>query len=170
MPKGFKGFQKGQIAWNKGKKHSEESKKKMSKSKKKYYQTHYQFFKNKHLSKKHKRKIGEANKGHPSYMTKKTKQKISKALQREKSPFWKGGKIKNGEGYVLIKNRKHPFCNSMGYVRCSHLIMEKHLGRYLKLNEIVHHINGKVDDDRIENLKLFIRGQHTAFHNSQRIK
>lgn len=68
---------------------------------------------------------------------------------------WKGGRTKHSEGYILIKARNHPFANNSFYVFEHRLIMEKHLGRYLKPQEIIHHINGIKDDNRIENLKLF---------------
>lgn len=81
-----------------------------------------------------------------------------------KSPSWKGGKIKNG-GYIAVYNPKHPRSNCSGYVFEHLLVMEKYLGRIIKKEENVHHINGIKDDNRIDNLILFpTRGAHIAFH------
>jgi hypothetical protein len=42
--------------------------------------------------------------------------------------------------------------------------MEAHLGRELQPDEVVHHINGDSTDDRLENLQVLSRSEHTAIH------
>lgn len=44
-------------------------------------------------------------------------------------------------------------------------IMEQHLDRPLDINEIVHHINGDRLDNRLENLELMTKGEHSTLHN-----
>ena len=90
-------------------------------------------------------------------------EKCKKKWEQKHSFSWKGGKCKNGAGYVYIYNPKHPFCTKQGYVREHRLIMEKHIGRYLHKWEIVHHINEIRDDNRVENLKLMGKSEHDRF-------
>ena len=75
-------------------------------------------------------------------------------VSREKSSRWKGGKIKHA-GYVMVYRPDHPFANVTGYIFEHRLVMEKHLGRFLKPHERVHHKNHNGADNRIANLRLF---------------
>lgn len=68
---------------------------------------------------------------------------------------YKKGYCFDTRGYKTILMPDHPFCPRTKYVREHRLVMEKHIGRFLKKEEIVHHINGIKTDNRIENLKLY---------------
>lgn len=78
----------------------------------------------------------------------------------EYSNAWKGGRIKTVDGYVQIYSPGHPKVGKRnGYVREHVLVMEKKLGRYLKDGENIHHKNGIKDDNRIDNLELWVTTQ-----------
>lgn len=81
----------------------------------------------------------------------------------EKHRDWKGGRIADKDGYILVRQPDHPYANSGGYVREHRLVMEQHLGRCLSPEEVVHHVNGDRADNRIENLELYAsNGKHLA--------
>lgn len=58
-------------------------------------------------------------------------------------------------GYILVRAPEgHPGARHDGSIYEHRLVMEEHLGRYLDPEEVVHHISGARDDNRIENLQL----------------
>ena len=71
---------------------------------------------------------------------------------------WKGGRAEDGHGYVLITIEKndffYPMVNSHGYILEHRYIVAKKLKRLLENWEVVHHLNGIKNDNRIENLEL----------------
>lgn len=71
-----------------------------------------------------------------------------------KNPAWKGGRKKCG-GYIFIWSPYHPYAGKSRYVKENRLVVEKHIGRFLKPEEACHHINGIKDDNRPENLMAF---------------
>ncbi len=121
--------------------------------------------KGKHPSQKSRDKMSESRKG--IKLSEITKSKM-RGHFREKSHHWKGGRTMKWSGYVLIYQPNHPLTGSTGYILEHRLIVEKHLNRYLAREEIVHHINGIKNDNRIENLYLFSsKNSHTYFHKFQ---
>lgn len=126
------------------------------------------------------RKISIANKGRPTWNKGKKlpiymRLKISKAHKGKHrgkdNNMWKGGRRKILQGYIIIHQPEHPFAAQKGYVMEHRLIMEKHIGRYLKKGEVVHHINNILDDNRMDNLMLFPNNTaHIQYHKEMRRK
>lgn len=76
----------------------------------------------------------------------------------DKHGNWTGGVIEKSDGYLLERVTKDDPLAVMragsGYVLQHRLVMARHLGRALLRNETVHHINGKRNDNRIDNLQI----------------
>lgn len=156
------------IKSRKGYRHSIETKRKISFANKGNKRTLGSFKKGHLVPKEWREKIRLANKG--KVLSIKTKEKMRLSHLGEKAWNWRNGKRKHSSGYILILRHEHPFCDSHGYVYEHRLVIEKHLGRYLKSSEEIHHLGAK-DDNRSQMLMAFVtKGIHKRFEMNLFVK
>ncbi len=81
--------------------------------------------------------------------------------RNELSPRWKGGRKVRRDGYTfVIAPDNHPAPaytkpSGLRYILEHRYVMEQNIGRYLRPEEVVHHIDGNPANNAIENLRLY---------------
>lgn len=81
-------------------------------------------------------------------------------------PLWQGGKTRDNRQYIKVHLKRDDPLYPMSYkgeVVEHRLVMARHLGRCLHRQEIVHHINGNREDNRIENLEIVTQSSHMLY-------
>ena len=87
---------------------------------------------------------------------------LAKELKAEakrfvKSGNWRGGKHISSHGYVkVLVGTKHHLADGSGYAYEHRVVAENKLGRLLKPNEKIHHIDGNRENNAPENIKIVI--------------
>lgn len=76
------------------------------------------------------------------------------------NPHFKGG-LSMMRGYVIVTHR-----DAKQWTYLHRAIVEAHIGRALRSDEIVHHVNHDRTDNRIENLQVVTRAEHLDLHRA----
>lgn len=80
---------------------------------------------------------------------------------------WKGG-VRQDRERVMVLQPESPMATSRGYVYRYRLIASAALGRALRPNEIVHHIDGDESNDDPSNLIVMTQSDHARLFDARK--
>lgn len=86
---------------------------------------------------------------------------------------WRGGRFRTSHGYIAVRvPPDHPHAwgahPRLKYAYEHIVVAMKFLGRPLRQDEVVHHLNENKEDNRKENLEVLTRREHAAHHAEER--
>lgn len=70
--------------------------------------------------------------------------------------------------YFAVLSHGHPNASRQGYVLEHRLVMEAMIGRYLRADEVVHHIDENPSNNSTDNLQLMTDLEHKRHHAAKR--
>lgn len=83
----------------------------------------------------------------------------------ENNPNWRGGRVLEPRGYVLIRRPDHPQADCRGYVYEHILVAEAKIGRFIADGEEVHHKDENRSNNDPDNLEVKAsRADHRRDH------
>lgn len=81
------------------------------------------------------------------------------------NPNYRNGVRQCKGGYIELWIPNHPAANGHGCVPEHRVVVEKHIGRFLTDEEVVHHIDGDRSNNDISNLVLCAnQSEHSKYH------
>lgn len=90
--------------------------------------------------------------------------KLRSALVAQRDNMWNIERLISKGDYIYAVVPGHPAATKHGYVLHHRVIIENSLGRILLPSEIVHHKNHNKKDNRLENLSVMTRKEHSQHH------
>lgn len=90
-----------------------------------------------------------------------------KSRRGASNPNWKNGRRLSGGGgkYIYQYVPTHPDADSKGYVALHRLVAEKMLGRRLLNSEVIHHLDGDVQNNEGTNIIVLAnQSSHAKLH------
>lgn len=69
----------------------------------------------------------------------------------------------------MVRYQGHPRARTSGYVFEHIVVMEEVLGRSLTSDESIHHRNGVRDDNRPENLEVWVKAQPSGIRREDAV-
>lgn len=92
---------------------------------------------------------------------------LAHAMYGPRHPTFKG-RVAHANGYIKVWMPGHPMAGADGYVLEHRLVAAQVLGRMLRSDEHVHHLNHNRADNRPENLEVMSAAEHMAHHGDDR--
>lgn len=89
-------------------------------------------------------------------------------MRGNESPFWKGGRYVDAEGYVRVYAPDHPNAFVSGYAHEHVMVASEKIGRPLRPGEHAHHDNEVTTDNRPDNIVVLTASEHKKLHHARR--